>query len=125
MNTTISPTDLLKSLQVIRKYRRNENSPPSRKEWDALEKRITNIEKFLKNIPKENEQEAPDGFKPIGYFFKLRPDVSETQIRKFLDAGVIAGTIEVGRWRNQKTKLICKWYKSKDHAADNTAPSHP
>ena len=125
MNTTISPTDLLNSLQVIRKYRRNENSPPSRKEWDALEKRITNIEKFLKNIPKENEQEAPDGFKPIGYFFKLRPDVSETQIRKFLDAGVIAGTIEVGRCRNQKTKLICKWYKSKDHAADNTAPSHP
>jgi len=125
MNTTISPTDLLNSLQVIRKYRRIENNPPSRKEWDALEKRITNIEKFLKNIPKENEEEAPEGFMPIGYFFKLRPDVSETQIRKFLDAGVTAGSIEVGRWYNEKTKLMCKWYKSKDNAAVDTAPSHP
>jgi len=113
MPTPTNPMDLLDSLQAVRKFRRSPITTNIRKELEALEKRISNIEKFLKNVPQEEEPKAPEGFMPIQYYFHLKPEVSETQIRKWLDDAVLAGTVEVGRWRYEKSKKMCKWYRAK------------
>lgn len=113
MNTSINASDLLDSLQSVRKFRNNDTSSNTRKKLDELDKRISYIEKFLKNIPKQEEPQVPEGFMPIQHYFKLKPEVSETQIRKWLDDAVTSGSVEVGRWRNEKTKKVCKWYRAK------------
>ena len=119
--------DLLESLQSVRKYRRTSVTTILRKEIEALEKKVSKIEalekrvsvleKMLVAIPPKEEPQIPEGFLPIHHYFDLKPDVSQTQIRKLLDDAVEDGTVEVGRWRYQKTKYVCKWYRPKSAGA--------
>jgi len=109
--------DLLESLQSVRKYRRTPVTTILRKEIEALEKRVSVLEKMLVAIPPKEEPQIPEGFLPIHHYFDLKPDVSQTQIRKLLDDAVEDGTVEVGRWRYQKTKYVCKWYRPKSAGA--------
>ena len=109
--------DILESLQAVRKYRRTPDTTILRKEIEALEKRVSVLEKMLVGTPIKKEPQVPEGFLPIHHYFELKPDVSHTQIRKLLDDAVAAGAVEVGRWRYQKTKYVCKWYRPKSSEA--------
>jgi hypothetical protein len=118
MSTThTNPLALLNSLQAVRKFRRTPITTNLRKEIEALENRVSALEKLLSQIPAKEEPKAPEGFFPIHHYFELKPDVSETQIRKLLDDAVESGEVEVGRWRCAKTKYVCKWYRPKSQSA--------
>jgi hypothetical protein len=117
MSNTTNPLELLNSLQAVRKFRRTPVTTNLRKEIEALEKRVSVLEKMIAGIPAKEEPQVPEGFLPIHHYFDLKPDVSQTQIRKLLDDAVEAGTVEVGRWRYQKTKYVCKWYRPKSAGA--------
>jgi hypothetical protein len=117
MSNTTNPLELLNSLQAVRKFRRTPVTTNLRKEIEALEKRVSVLEKMLAGIPPKEEPQVPEGFLPIHHYFDLKPDVSQTQIRNLLDDAVEAGTVEVGRWRCQKTKYVCKWYRPKSAGA--------
>ena len=118
MSTThTNPLALLNSLQAVRKFRRTPITTNLRKEIEALENRVSALEKLLSQIPAKEEPKAPEGFFPIHHYFELKPDVSETQIRKLLDDAVESGEVEVGRWRCTKTKYVCKWYRPKSQSA--------
>ena len=111
MNTPKDPLSLLNSLEAVRKFRRTPITSNLRKRLDELEDRIAKLEKLLDAPAVQEEPEIPQGFFPIHHYFTLKPDVSETQVRKWLDDGVENKTVEVGRWRSPITKKFCKWYR--------------
>ena len=105
--------DLLNSLQSVRKFRAPAIASNHREQIADLQKRVRKLEKLLLNVVDADEPQAPEGFFPLHHYYDLKPDVSETQVRKWLDEAVKNGTAESGRWRSKKTKKFCKWYRAK------------